>query len=58
MVSLSLYRQFETNLMSNSKVMKLLLQLKSAKDHGNKGQITVFGMLRRGKSEIFIACIS
>ena len=34
MASLSLYRQFETNLMSNCKVIKLLLQLKSAKPHG------------------------
>ena len=30
----SLYPQFETNLMSNRKVIKLLLQLKSAKAHG------------------------
>ena len=36
MVSLSLYPQFETNLMSNSKVIELLLQLKSAKAHGKK----------------------
>ena len=34
MASLSLYPQFETNLMSNRKVIELLLQLKSAKDHG------------------------
>ena len=34
MASLSLYPQFETNLMSNPKVIKLLLQLKSAKAHG------------------------
>ena len=34
MASLSLYSQFETNLMSNRKVIKFLLQLKSAKDHG------------------------
>ena len=34
MASLSLYLQFETNLMSNRKVIKLLLQLKSAKAHG------------------------
>ena len=34
MVSLSLYPQFETNLMSNRKVIELLLQLKSAKTHG------------------------
>ena len=32
--SLSLCSQFETNLMSNRKVIKLLLQLKSAKAHG------------------------
>ena len=40
MASLSLYRQFKTNLMSNRKVIELLLQLKSAKDHG-KNYITV-----------------
>ena len=34
MASLSLYPQFETNLMSNRKVIELLLQLKSAKTHG------------------------
>ena len=34
MASLSLYPQSETNLMSNRKVIKLLLQLKSAKAHG------------------------
>ena len=34
MASLSLYPQFETNLMSNHKVIELLLQLKSAKAHG------------------------
>ena len=34
MASLSLYPQFETNLMSNQKVIVLLLQLKSAKAHG------------------------
>ena len=34
MASLSLYLQFETNLMSNRKVIELLLQLKSAKDRG------------------------
>ena len=33
-MALSLYRQFETNLMSNRKVIELLLQLKSAKAHG------------------------
>ena len=33
MASLNLCRQFETNLMSNRKVIKLLLQLKSAKAH-------------------------
>ena len=33
MASLSLYPQFETNLMSNRKVIKLL-QLKSTKAHG------------------------
>ena len=34
MTSLSLYPQFETNLMSNRKAIELLLQLKSAKAHG------------------------
>ena len=34
MVSLSLYPQFETNLMPNRKVIQLFLQLKSAKAHG------------------------
>ena len=34
MASLSLYPQFETNLMSNRRVIELLLQLKSAKAHG------------------------
>ena len=34
MASLSLYPQFETNLMSNRNVIELLLQLKSAKAHG------------------------
>ena len=34
MASLSLYTQFETNLISNRKVIELLLQLKSAKAHG------------------------
>ena len=34
MASLSLYPQSETNLMSNRKVIELLLQLKSAKAHG------------------------
>ena len=33
MASLSLYPQFETNLMSNREVVKLLLQLKSEKAH-------------------------
>ena len=32
MASLSLYPRFETNLMSNRKVIKLLLQSKSAED--------------------------
>ena len=35
MASLRLCPQFETNLLSNHKVIELLLQLKSAKDHGN-----------------------
>ena len=34
MASLSLYPQCETNLMSNRKVVELLLQVKSAKAHG------------------------
>ena len=34
MASLSLYPQFETNLMSNRNVIELFLQLKSAKAHG------------------------
>ena len=34
MALLSLCLQFETNLMSNPKVIELLLQLKSAKAHG------------------------
>ena len=34
MALLSLYPQFETNLMSNRKVIELLLQLKSARAHG------------------------
>ena len=34
MASLSLDPQFETNLMSNRKVIELLLRLKSAKAHG------------------------
>ena len=34
MASLSLYAQFETNLMSNCEVTELLLQLKNAKAHG------------------------
>ena len=34
MASLSLYSQFETNLLSNRKVIELPLQFKSAKAHG------------------------
>ena len=34
MASLSLYSQFETNLISKCKVTELLLQLKRTKDHG------------------------
>ena len=34
MASLSLFAQFETNLLSNRKVIELLLQLKSAMAHG------------------------
>ena len=40
MASMNFYGQFETNLISNRKVNELLLQLKSAKDHG-KNYITV-----------------
>ena len=36
MASLSLYPQYETNVMSNCKVIELLLHLKSAKAHGKK----------------------
>ena len=34
MASLSFYPQFETNLMSNRKVIELLLQFKTAKAYG------------------------
>ena len=34
MASLSLYAQFDTNLMSNRKVIELLLRLKSGRTHG------------------------
>ena len=42
MASLNIYPQFETNLMSNRKVIEVLLQLKSAKAHGKttKSQTT------------------
>ena len=33
MASLSLYPQFKTNLISDRKIIELILQLKSAKDH-------------------------
>ena len=46
MASLSLYPQSETNLMSIRKVIKLLLQLKSAKTHG-KNYIKVRPLLVR-----------
>ena len=46
MASLSLYPQFETNLMSNRKVIELLLQLKSAKAHG-KNYIKIKPLLVR-----------
>ena len=36
MALLSLYVEFETNPMSNPKVIELLLQLQSAKAHGKK----------------------
>ena len=45
MASLSLCPQFETNLMSNRKVIELLLQLKSAKAHGK--------IYRKVKSDLF-----
>ena len=44
MASLSLYPQFETNLMSNRRVIELLLQLKSAEAHG-KNYIIVTPLL-------------
>ena len=56
MASLSLYPQFETNLMSNSKVTELLLQLKSAKAHGknyirsNHTWSTIFCVIEGSKS--------
>ena len=40
MASLSLYPQFETNLMSNRKVIELLLQLKSTKTHGKNYRLS------------------
>ena len=46
MASLSLYPQFETNLMSNRDAIELLLQLKSAKARG-KNYITVKAHLVR-----------
>ena len=46
MASLSLYPQFETNLMSNRKVIELLSQLKSATAHG-KNYIKVKAHLLR-----------
>ena len=46
MASLSLYPQFEFNLMSNRNVIELLLQLKSAKVHG-KSHIKVKAHLVR-----------
>ena len=46
MASLSLYRQSETNLMSNRKVIELVLQLKSAKAH-RKNYIKVTPLLIR-----------
>ena len=36
MALLSLYPQFETNLMSNRKILEFLLQLKSAEVQGKK----------------------
>ena len=52
MASLSHYPQFETNLMSNRKVIELLLQLKSAKAHG-KSYIKVKPHLVRHLCVIF-----
>ena len=46
MASLSLYPQFETNLMSHRNVIEFLLQLKSAKAHG-KNYINVEAHLVR-----------
>ena len=58
MASLSLYPQFETNLMSNRKVIKLLLQLKSGKAHG-KNCIKVRPLLVRHllRDHLFNLCI-
>ena len=57
MASLSLYSQFESNLMSNHKVIELLLQLKSAKAHG-KNYIKVKPHLDRHllRNRLFWAC--
>ena len=46
MASLSFYSQFETNLMSNRKVIELLLQLKSTEVH-DKNYIKVKPQLVR-----------
>ena len=60
MASLSLYPQFETNLISNRKVIELLLQLKSAKIHGKNyikvrpPRSAIFSVIVYIKSRIFV----
>ena len=58
MTSLNLSPQFETNRMSNRKVIELLVQLKSAKAHG-KNYIKVKPHLVRHllRNCLFIFCI-
>ena len=56
MVSLSLFPQFETNLMSNRKVIELFLQLKSAKAHG-KNYIKVKLPLVRHRLRNCLSCL-
>ena len=50
MASLSLYPQSETSLMSNRKVIELLLQLKSAKAHGKNCKKVEAHLVRNLKS--------
>ena len=61
MASLSPYPQFETNLVSNRKVIELLLQLKSAKAHENYIKVKphlVRHLLRNGLLKGFILCFT